>query len=68
MEITFEVARLGESLSRRHTRHGEKISLGTLTPSSASAQQLSAMTLPQLRETQRVKMQRKFVLLPDSKA
>jgi len=37
MEITSEVAHLGESLSRRHTRHGEKFSLGTLTPSSASA-------------------------------
>ena len=37
MEINFEVARLAESLSRRHTRHGENFSPGTLTPSSASA-------------------------------
>jgi hypothetical protein len=37
MEITSEVAHLGESLSRRHTRHGEKFSLGTPTSSSASA-------------------------------
>jgi hypothetical protein len=37
MEITFEVARLGESLSRRHKGHGEKFSLGTPTSSSASS-------------------------------
>jgi hypothetical protein len=37
MEIIFDVARLGESLSRRHTRHGEKFSTGTQTSSSASA-------------------------------
>jgi hypothetical protein len=37
MEITFEVARLGESLSRRHKAHGEKFSGGTPTSSSASA-------------------------------
>ena len=36
MEITLEVARLGESLSRT-LRHGENFSPGTLTPSSAAA-------------------------------
>ena len=50
------------------TKHGEKFSLGTPTSSSASAQQLSAMTLRQLRQTQCVKTRGQFVLLPDSNA
>jgi hypothetical protein len=37
MEITIEVARLGESLSRRHTRYEEKFLAGTPTSSSALA-------------------------------
>jgi hypothetical protein len=37
MEITFEVALLGENLSRSQPRHGEKFSTGTPMSTSASA-------------------------------
>jgi hypothetical protein len=47
-------------------RHGEKFSPERRRP--RRHQQLSAITLPQLRQTQRVKIRGQFVLSPDSKA
>ncbi len=65
-EITFEVARLGESLSRRH-KDTEKSSCSERRRPRRH-QQLSAMTLRKLRETQFLKMQGHFLRLPDSNA
>ena len=66
MEITFEVARLGESLSRR--RQDAEKSSRSERRRPRWHQQLFAMTLRQLRETQCVKTRGQFVLLPDSNA
>ena len=65
-EITFEVARLGESLSRRH-KDTEKSSCSERRRPRRH-HRLSAMTLRKLRETQCVKMRGDFLHLPDSNA
>jgi hypothetical protein len=66
LEITIEVARLGESLSLSH--QDTEISSRPERRRPRRHQQLSAMTLRQLRETQCVKTRGQFVLLPNSKA
>jgi hypothetical protein len=66
MEITIKVARLGASLSRRH-QDTEKSSRSERRRPRRH-QQLFAMTLRQLRQTQCVKTRGQFVLLPDSNA
>ncbi len=63
MEITIEVARLGESLSRSHQDTEKNSRPDRRRP--RRHQQLIAMTLPQLRETHCVKMRGQFVLSPD---
>ena len=66
MEITCEVARLGESLSRRHQDTEKSSRPERRRP--RRHQQLSAMTLRQSRVTKYVKMRCQFLRLLDSKA
>jgi hypothetical protein len=66
MEITIEVARLGESLSRRH-KDTEKSSRPERRRPRRH-QHLIAMRLQQPRQTQCVKTRGQFVRLLDSKA
>ena len=66
MEITFEVARLGESLSRSH-KDAEKSSRPERRRPRRH-QHLIAMRLQRPRETQCVKMRGQFVRLLDSNA
>jgi hypothetical protein len=63
MEITFEVARLGESLSQSH-QDAEKISRPERRRPRRH-QQFSAMTPRQFRQTHCVKIRDQFVLSPD---
>ena len=66
MEITIEVARLGESLSRSHQESEKSFRPERRRP--RRHQHLIARKLQQPRQTQCVKMRGQFVLLPDSKA
>ena len=63
-EVTFEVARLGESLSRRH-KDTEKSSCSERRRPRRH-QQISAMTVRQDRSTQCGKIRCQFLRLPDS--
>ncbi len=66
MEITSEVARPGESLSRRHKDKEKSFCSERRRP--RRHKQLSAMRLRQLRETQCVKMRGESLRLLDSNA
>jgi len=65
-EISFEIARLGESLSRRHGDTEKSFRSERRRP--RRHQQLSARTLRKLRKTQYHKIRSQFLRLPDSNA